>query len=82
MEHIKQGRNRHLKNFQEELYFRNLKKRETFVARVRDGATNNLGSKGITGPILDTKMEGTYLIGYFISLITCMKKSFRKYNSE
>jgi len=78
MKHTKQGRNRHFTNFHEELHFRDLKKRETFVAHVRDVATSNLGSKGVTCSIDDTKMEGTYLIGYFISLFRCMTKSFRQ----
>jgi hypothetical protein len=88
MEHTKQGRKTHFTNFQEELYFRNLKKGETFVAHVRDRTKNNLGSKTGTGPIFDTKMEGTYvyLIVYFISLFRRLKKSLQfqvyPYNSN
>jgi hypothetical protein len=84
MKNTKQGTKRHFTDFQEKLYFRNLKNGETFVAQVRDGTKNHLGSKEGRGPIFDTKMEGTYvyLIGYFISLFRCLKKSFRQYNSK
>jgi hypothetical protein len=57
MEHTKRGRKRYFTNFPLEIYFRNLKKRETSVAHIRKGATNNLGSKGVTGPILTRRWK-------------------------